>query len=69
MQAVRSWREQEGLQAYFTIDAGPNVHILCNATDVSAVEERLAMLPSIQRVIVSCPGWAPPFPRQASVLM
>lgn len=59
IQAVRHWREHEGLQAYFTIDAGPNVHLLCEAGDVAAVQARLATLPSVQQIIVSRPGPAP----------
>ena len=59
MQAVRNWRERDGLQAYFTIDAGPNVHVLCAATDVPTTEELLATLPGVERVIVSRPGPGP----------
>jgi diphosphomevalonate decarboxylase len=61
MQAVRLWRERDGLTAYFTIDAGPNVHVLCAAADAPAVEEALATLPAVQRVIVSRPGAEPQF--------
>src|SRR4029078_10313903 len=42
--AVRSWRD-EGLYAYFTIDAGPNVHVICAASDRAEVERRLGELP------------------------
>ena len=31
LHAVRSWREEDGLPVYFTIDAGPNVHLICEA--------------------------------------
>jgi diphosphomevalonate decarboxylase len=37
VQAVQEWRRQ-GLEVYLTIDAGPNVHLLCEA---SAQEEEL----------------------------
>lgn len=57
--AVRTWRRRDGLQAYFTIDAGPNVHVICEADDVATVEEQLTTLPGVQRVIVSRPGPAP----------
>lgn len=59
IQAVRHWREHDGLQAYFTIDAGPNVHVLCEANDVATVQTHLATLSSVQQIIVSCPGPAP----------
>lgn len=58
MQAVRAWR-QAGLEAYFTIDAGPNVHVLCARDDVGEVQSRLAALPSVTEIITSGPGPAP----------
>lgn len=58
IQAVQRWRA-DGLDAYFTIDAGPNVHVLCAAKDAAPVEEQLASLPAVQRVIVSRPGPGP----------
>lgn len=61
MQAVRHWRAYDGLQAYFTIDAGPNVHVLCEAADVPTVQTHLATLASVQQIIVSRPGPAPIF--------
>ncbi len=59
IQAVRQWRSQDGLAAYFTIDAGPNVHILCHAVDAASVQSKLSGLPSVQEVLVSRPGPAP----------
>ena len=29
LHAVRAWREEEGVPVFFTIDAGPNVHLIC----------------------------------------
>jgi diphosphomevalonate decarboxylase len=55
MHAVRTWRE-EGLPAYFTIDAGPNVHILTLPTWQDAVMARLAAMPEVSRIIVCRPG-------------
>jgi diphosphomevalonate decarboxylase len=59
MQAVRNWRVEDGLVSYFTIDAGPNVHVLCEAHNAPAVQARLLALPSVIDVIVSRPGSAP----------
>lgn len=56
--AVRQWRA-EGLNVYFTIDAGPNVHLMCAAEDAPAVQTRLAALASVQDVLVSRPGPGP----------
>ena len=58
IQAVQRWRA-DGLQAYYTIDAGPNVHVICAAADVATVETQLTALPAVQRVIVSRPGGGP----------
>jgi diphosphomevalonate decarboxylase len=44
--AVRDWRT-DGLQSYFTIDAGPNVHVICAADDRAEVERRLQELPGV----------------------
>ncbi len=56
--AVRQWRA-EGLNVYFTIDAGPNVHLMCAAEDAPAVQTCLAALASVQDVLVSRPGPGP----------
>ena len=55
LHAVRAWRA-EGLEVYFTIDAGPNVHCLCQAVAASEVEGRLKSLPGVQEVVMSGPG-------------
>jgi diphosphomevalonate decarboxylase len=59
LHAVRRWRSADGLPAYFTIDAGPNVHVLCEAEDAPEVQSRLAALASVKDVIVSRPGPGP----------
>ncbi|MCE7990043.1 MAG: diphosphomevalonate decarboxylase [Caldilinea sp. CFX5] len=56
---IRHWREQEGLAAYFTIDAGPNIHVICEAATAPIIQSRLQTLPGVQQVIVSRPGPAP----------
>ena len=59
LQAVRSWREDEGVPVYFTIDAGPNVHLICEAASVDEVERRVGALPAVRRVLTSGPGAGP----------
>ncbi len=62
LHAVRRWRSVDGMPVYFTIDAGPNVHLICNAQDADAVVARLhADVAALERVIVSRPGPAPQF--------
>ena len=58
LHAVRDWRE-EGLPAWFTIDAGPNVHVICEEHNAGRVAERLGALAGVDRVISSGPGPAP----------
>ncbi|HUF39000.1 MAG TPA: diphosphomevalonate decarboxylase [Anaerolineales bacterium] len=55
LQAVRLWRT-EGLSACSTIDAGPNVHVICTAADAGAIEARLRALPGVQDVLTAKPG-------------
>lgn len=55
MQAVRAWRG-EGLPAAYTLDAGPNVHVICPAEAAPQVEARLRELPGVTGVLVSRPG-------------
>jgi diphosphomevalonate decarboxylase len=55
LHAVRAWREK-GLEVYFTMDAGPNVHCICEAASVAEVEGWLRALPVVEEVLVSGPG-------------
>ncbi len=53
--AVMAWRE-EGLESYFTIDAGPNVKVMCMEKDVQELKKRLEGLNGVKEVIVCRPG-------------
>jgi diphosphomevalonate decarboxylase len=55
--AVQEWRRQ-GLEVYFTIDAGHNVHLLCEGEHQAALERRLEdeLRRVIKRYLVSEPG-------------
>lgn len=55
MDAVRRWRN-DGLEAYYTLDAGPNVHIICQAKDADTLSANARELGDVQEVIVSAPG-------------
>ncbi|HRN49966.1 MAG TPA: diphosphomevalonate decarboxylase [Anaerolineales bacterium] len=57
MQAVPAWRA-EGLQAGYTLDAGPNVHVLSAAADAAEVAARLAKIPGVLRVLQASAGGA-----------
>ena len=55
MQAVRSWRA-EGIPAFYTIDAGPNVHVICTNGSRPEVEARLAALEGVEKTLVATVG-------------
>ena len=59
LHAVRAWREEESVPVYFTIDAGPNVHLICEAETAAEVERRLRGLAAVRRVLASGPGAGP----------
>jgi len=55
MNAVRTWRKQ-GIPCAFTIDAGPNVHVICPTADATRLESRLREIPGVESVLVSGVG-------------
>ncbi len=55
MHAVINWR-QAGLPACSTIDAGPNVHVLCLGEAAPEVERRLRAIPGVRDVLIAGPG-------------
>jgi diphosphomevalonate decarboxylase len=56
MQTVHRARHDSGLQAYFTMDAGPHVKTLCRSEDAPAVAALLAAVPGVQRTLIASPG-------------
>lgn len=55
MEAVRSWRK-DGLQAAYTIDAGPNVHVICPQFEMDAVKSLLREIPGVSQVLSATVG-------------
>jgi diphosphomevalonate decarboxylase len=55
MQAVHTWRN-EGLPVCYTIDAGPNVHVLCLQPIFATVCQRLQQIPGVIKLISTHPG-------------
>jgi diphosphomevalonate decarboxylase len=45
-----------GCAAFFTIDAGPHVKVLCARTDAPAVDQALLRTPGVLRTVVASPG-------------
>ena len=55
MLAVVQWR-LNGLAACATIDAGPNVHVICTADAAEEVALRLRVIPGVRQVITTHAG-------------
>jgi diphosphomevalonate decarboxylase len=55
MSCVRQWRI-EGIPVCYTVDAGPNVHVICPEPEAQAVEKRLREIRGVQNVLVARPG-------------
>lgn len=55
MHEVQQWRK-DGLEAYFTINTGQNVHILCEEKNVQEVQKHLSSLSIVKQVIVNKPS-------------
>jgi diphosphomevalonate decarboxylase len=55
MKAVIEWRKG-GLPVCYTIDAGPNVHVLCLAPALEQVVQKLREIQGVQEVLVARPG-------------
>lgn len=55
MSAVREWRAG-GLPVCYTVDAGPNIHIICPREHARSVERRVRKLPGVQDVLVAGVG-------------
>ena len=53
--AVQAWR-REGVPVYFTLDAGPNVHLICPAEHESDILDRLTEIDDVLDVLVSHPA-------------
>lgn len=57
MNSVRQWRA-EGIQACYTVDAGPNVHVICPETEAQIVETGLREIQGVQNILVARAGGA-----------
>jgi diphosphomevalonate decarboxylase len=55
MRAVQLWR-REGMQVCYTIDAGPNVHVICPTSEAKTVKENLSSLEDVNSILECTPG-------------
>jgi diphosphomevalonate decarboxylase len=58
IERVRELR-REGLEAYFTIDAGPQVAVLCREAEREVVADELRRVPGVTGVLTTRPGGGP----------
>ena len=52
---VRKWRG-EGLPCFATLDAGPNVHVLCPSEAAKEVSGRMEKIEGVRQILSSRPG-------------
>lgn len=57
MNAVREWRAS-GLHACYTVDAGPNVHVICPASEAQIIDNQLREIEGVENVLVAKVGGA-----------
>jgi len=55
MKAVKEW-QSEGLEVTYTLDAGPNVHLICIPNTFDALIERVSAFPGVINVLHGKPG-------------
>ena len=55
MKAVKTW-QKEGLPVTYTLDAGPNVHVICLQTAMGEVIARLRQFPGVIDVLKGIPA-------------
>jgi diphosphomevalonate decarboxylase len=60
MNAVRQWRG-DGLPVCYTVDAGPNVHVICPESEAHIVDKQLREINGVTDVLVARAGGAAKF--------
>lgn len=54
MRMINNWRN-EGLPAYFTVNTGQNIHLICQKGDLNKIVSRLKNLSIVKDIIVNKP--------------
>lgn len=55
MKAVKKWRNK-GLQVYFTINTGQDVHLICQKKDAKKVSELVLQISDVKKTIINTPA-------------
>lgn len=59
MAALKTWRLKTGLRAYFTLDAGENVHIIHEADQRDALRQQLEQFAGVEDILFDQVGSGP----------
>jgi diphosphomevalonate decarboxylase len=52
---VKKWR-QEGLQVYFTVNTGQDIHLICQKKDIKKLVKKLEGISEVQKTIINYPS-------------
>jgi diphosphomevalonate decarboxylase len=52
LHALRGWREEGGPAGFFTMDAGPNVHVIAQRKDAAALQAKILAVAGVQETIL-----------------
>lgn len=55
MKAVKKWRS-EGLEVYFTVNTGQDVHLICQKKDVTVVSQKAQEIDGVMKTIINFPA-------------
>jgi len=55
MHAVQKWRN-EGLEVYFTVNTGQNIHLICQKKDAKLVVKKAKEISEVQNTIINDPS-------------
>jgi diphosphomevalonate decarboxylase len=55
MNCVRQWR-MEGIPVCYTVDAGPNIHVICPEAEAQIIEKRLREIKGVNDVLIARVG-------------
>ncbi|MEM8863908.1 MAG: hypothetical protein AAGD96_36830 [Chloroflexota bacterium] len=56
MHALRRWRSEGGPHGYYTIDAGPNIHVIAERSSADELVAKLKEIPFVEDLLVCGPG-------------
>jgi len=55
MHMVKKWR-LEGLQVYFTVNTGQDIHLICRKKDIEKLVEKVEKISEVQKTIINFPS-------------